>query len=94
MSKKKIRELELELAEAKGRLSQLAKQHKHSRYNINGNNNKTINYIVKHLPVKNISPLNDEFIDSFIESNYTFEVFCGRYPAILNLFKQLTTLRV
>ena len=90
--KSKVRELELELAETKGKLSQ-------SSLNVNGNvnnniNNKTINYItkIKQLPVKNISPLNDEFVDSFIESHYTFEVFCGRYPAILNWFKELTTL--
>ena len=88
----KIRELELELAENKGKLSQLSQQHTTQSINVNSNNNKTINYIIKHLPVKNISPLNDEFVDSFIESHYTFEVFCGRYPAILNLFKQLTTL--
>ena len=63
--------------------------------NVNGNvNNKTINYITKiqQLPVKNISPLTDEFIDSFIIDHYTFEVFYGRYPAILEWFKKLTTL--
>jgi hypothetical protein len=91
LAKKKIRELELELAENKGKLS----QHTTQSININGNiDNKTINYItkIKQLPVKGISPLNDEFIDSFIEEKYTFEVFYGRYPAILNWFKQLTTL--
>jgi hypothetical protein len=89
----KNKKLELELAEAKGRLLQLSQQ---PMVNINNsNNNKTISYItkIKQLPVKNILPLTDEFIDSFIIDKYTFEVFYGRYPAILEWFKQFFSLK-
>ena len=91
----KNKKLELELAEAKGRLLQLSQQ---PMVNINNsnNNNKTINYItkIKQLPVKNILPLTDEFIDSFIIDKYTFEVFYGRYPAILEWLKILLKRRI
>lgn len=86
----KNRALELELAENKGKLSQLSQQ---QVVNID-NSHKTITYStkIKQLPVDKISPLTDEYIDSFIEEKYTFEVFYGRYSAILTWFKQLFTL--
>ena len=86
----KNRSFELELAENKGKLSQLCQQ---PVVNID-NSHKTITYItkIKQLPVNRISPLSEEFIDSFIEEKYTFEVFHGRYQTILTWFKQLFTL--
>jgi len=80
----RIRELELQLAEGKGKIEGFEKGVKTGGrpITLSNTNNNYGHPKLANIPITNIQPLTESYIKSEIAEKYTYEIFLGAEPAL------------